>query len=454
MDLLDPKTSKVFKVNGDRVKPFVEGINEGELRGIILEKSRGFSTWIRFGDSSLRCFLEGVEVCCREERLGKVAKEEEKKRSFVEVAKAKTGRIGDVAWLQLGDEALRRSRKSATKRIRHFKDKTFHLERKLEDSRKGLIVVDDDTSKFVQLHATLGVSGGADGAEVGVGNDGNGKGKGNEKRVVEVTSVSSYDGVRLKGKGSWPRVLWVESDKVRNNELLRAQDSCQRVVVKFGPVVHEVLRMDLSLGILGAGGLGDSSQSNFPTVSQEAILSVVLLAKERGKFRAYESLLEEASRYSHFETCSFLSLEGQGSSSSFVEGKKRWWLLTETLWRSRGHPIKVIKALIKDQNVDLVCLQETKMQEMSERIVRSLGVGRCLDWEAVNLRGASGGVLVFPVESTMRSRLTYSMRRFSKIIEDLELRDLPLQGGSFAWNGGLFSNSSRWGMSEKRPDAF
>ena len=30
---------------------------------------------------------------------------------------------------------------------------------------------------------------------------------------------------------------------------------------------------------------------------------------------------------------------------------------------------KVIKALIKDQNVDLVCLQETKMQEMSERIV-------------------------------------------------------------------------------------
>lgn len=69
-----------------------------------------------------------------------------------------------------------------------------------------------------------------EGAEVGVGNDGNGngkgKGKGNGKRVVEVTSVSSYDGVRLKGKGSWPKVLWVESDKVRNNEFLRAQDSC------------------------------------------------------------------------------------------------------------------------------------------------------------------------------------------------------------------------------------
>ena len=56
---------------------------------------------------------------------------------------------------------------------------------------------------------------------------------------------------------------------------------------------------------------------------------------------------------------------------------------------------KVIKALIKDQKVDLVCLQETKMQEMSKRIVRRLGVGRCLDWGAVNSRGAFGGVLVF-----------------------------------------------------------
>ena len=29
------------------------------------------------------------------------------------------------------------------------------------------------------------------------------------------------------------------------------------------------------------------------------------------------------------------------------------------------------------------------------------------------------------------------MRRFSEIIEDLELRDFPLQGGSFTWRGGL-----------------
>ena len=37
---------------------------------------------------------------------------------------------------------------------------------------------------------------------------------------------------------------------------------------------------------------------------------------------------------------------------------------------------KLIKDVIKTQKVDLVCLQETKIQEMTSGIVRSLGVGR------------------------------------------------------------------------------
>lgn len=165
----------------------------GKLRGIIMERSKGFSNWIRFGDYGLRSLLGGVEACCREEKFGKViktwvegrrkfrlelraneagryilcsvrdleakrfslvfpegrgliggwvllaeklrslgiylpveykvgvgmvgAKEgrrdeetekgEENKRSFVEVAKAKAGRIGDAVWIQLGGRALR-----------------------------------------------------------------------------------------------------------------------------------------------------------------------------------------------------------------------------------------------------------------------------------------------------------------------------------------------------------
>ena len=188
-------------------------------------------------------------------------------------------------------------------------------------------------------------------------------------------------------------------------------------------------------------------------------------------------------------------------------------------WNVRGandcEKRKVIKVLIKGQKVDLVCLQETKMQEMSKMIVRSLDMGRCLDWKVLNSKGVSGGVLVFwdkrvlqlldtkvgtfsmscrfksyeddfcwnffgvygpmlkkkivdfwvelgavrglwggpwcmasgfnvvrfLVESSRRGRLTNSMRRFSEIIKDLELRDLPLHGGSFTWNGGLNNQS-------------
>ena len=56
---------------------------------------------------------------------------------------------------------------------------------------------------------------------------------------------------------------------------------------------------------------------------------------------------------------------------------------------------KVIKALIRSQRMDLVCLQETKIQDISWGIVHSLGVGRFLGWGAMSARGAAGGVVVF-----------------------------------------------------------
>ena len=38
--------------------------------------------------------------------------------------------------------------------------------------------------------------------------------------------------------------------------------------------------------------------------------------------------------------------------------------------------------------MDLFCLRETKMQLMSEGIVRSLGIGRFLGWEALDAMGS------------------------------------------------------------------
>ena len=55
---------------------------------------------------------------------------------------------------------------------------------------------------------------------------------------------------------------------------------------------------------------------------------------------------------------------------------------------------KIIKAFISNQRVDLLCIQETKIQSMSEGIVRSLGSGRFLDWKVMNTEGALGGILI------------------------------------------------------------
>ncbi|KAL6323907.1 hypothetical protein AAG906_005904 [Vitis piasezkii] len=172
---------------------------------------------------------------------------------------------------------------------------------------------------------------------------------------------------------------------------------------------------------------------------------------------------------------------------------------------------RIIKSVIKSQRVDVVCVQETKIKEMTMGLVRSLGVGRNIEWRAVNSRGAAGGILVFwdnrlvelvgweegvfsiscrfkncvdgvvwvftgvygpvcsgdreefweelgsvkglwsdpwcvggdfnlvrfPEERSRGGGLTASMRRFSKVLEELELRDYPLRGGPFTWRGGL-----------------
>ncbi|KAL6323207.1 hypothetical protein AAG906_029214 [Vitis piasezkii] len=118
-----------------------------------------------------------------------------------------------------------------------------------------------------------------------------------------------------------------------------------------------------------------------------------------------------------------------------------------------------------------MCIQETKIQVMSEGIVRSLGSGRFLDWRALNAEGAAGGILIcwdkrvleivgweegqFSLScrfKTIENGATWvftgvygpftkvereAMRRFAESVDDLELVDLPLQGGEFTWSGGL-----------------
>ena len=67
-------------------------------------------------------------------------------------------------------------------------------------------------------------------------------------------------------------------------------------------------------------------------------------------------------------------------------------------WNVRGihYPDKrmVIKSMVRKHKPNLVCFQETKMKEMSDRIVRSLGIGKNLGWVSLDARGSTCGVLV------------------------------------------------------------
>ena len=189
-------------------------------------------------------------------------------------------------------------------------------------------------------------------------------------------------------------------------------------------------------------------------------------------------------------------------------------------WNVRGvndsSKMKLYKSVVRKQKVDLFCIQETKMQVMSKRVVRSLDPGRFLEWRALNAMGSAGGVLIcwdkrsleildweegqfsiscrfrnvgdgvvwvftgvygpfsreereclweengairglweerwclgddfntiiYQSERSRNGRITSAMRRFAQIINDLGLVDIPLQGGSFTWSGGL--NNQSW----------
>ena len=67
-------------------------------------------------------------------------------------------------------------------------------------------------------------------------------------------------------------------------------------------------------------------------------------------------------------------------------------------WNVRGandvNKRRIVKSVVRKQKVDLVCIQETKIQSMTDGVVKSLGVGRFLDWRTLEAVGAVGGVLI------------------------------------------------------------
>ena len=83
-----------FVVESKSFEILVEELG-GKLKGCIWERSKGFSSWIRFGEASLRCILDGVEACCREviNRAWAFGWEEENRKYRLERRSNEAGRF-------------------------------------------------------------------------------------------------------------------------------------------------------------------------------------------------------------------------------------------------------------------------------------------------------------------------------------------------------------------------
>ena len=68
-------------------------------------------------------------------------------------------------------------------------------------------------------------------------------------------------------------------------------------------------------------------------------------------------------------------------------------------WNVRGlndfEKRKLIKEVVRNQKPDLVCLLETNVKEMSLKMVKSVGVGRFLNWASMDAKGVAGGLILF-----------------------------------------------------------
>ncbi|RVX21641.1 putative manganese-transporting ATPase PDR2 [Vitis vinifera] len=145
--------------------------------------------------------------------------------------------------------------------------------------------------------------------------------------------------------------------------------------------------------------------------------------------------------------------------------------------------LKRMSVVVRVQEEFLAFVKETKMKEMSDRFVRSLGVGRNLGWVSLDARALWEGnceegfvwvfsglygplkgrdrrelweelvavkglwnepwcivedfnVVRFPGETSNGRQMSTTMREFSSFIDEFKLVDPPLGGGAYTWSGG------------------
>ncbi|RVW53725.1 hypothetical protein CK203_068963 [Vitis vinifera] len=184
------------------------------------------------------------------------------------------------------------------------------------------------------------------------------------------------------------------------------------------------------------------------------------------------ALVEEA------KSGEFCDLSGPGKKCDEDENPLQMIMGSESPLRKNGECwdlVEVSKSSTddvgKDVSSDQIVPRETKIETLSEGVVRSLGSGRWSNWTALDALGTAGGILdrdclweelgairglweepwciggdfnviLSQRERSRQGRLSGAMRNFAQTVDDLELIDLPMQGGIATWSGGR--NNQSW----------
>ncbi|KAL6318438.1 hypothetical protein AAG906_041204 [Vitis piasezkii] len=370
--------SKSFEISVD--------VFREKLKGIIVERSRGFTSWIRFGSLSLCCLLEGVEACCRGELAKRFVKTKkyclvfsgkgilggwallaEKLRSLGVLTQKR--RLGEVVWLQLGEkdvlsgreflscwlqtcplwavrEDLTRTLKKG-KRFYTWKGETqkwgvFKIVSELRKLGKigevcgGFVAVDEDTAAFKELQWA---------------------------RILV-----KYEGLE------WPSSLQV----VVSSSCLAIQ-----LWLEVQPRVSEVAwcsEVVVTCEVGEACCRKDREAATFDFVSARRgfLKGPTLVGRSSGKAlkgaKARRALMEEASRYTNYHPCSLFSL-GKRDFSSSTPSRDGAIVTTD------GDPNRECRRRIQMKDFDIAENDEREKRSKREGLIRKI-----LEWEAMDSR--------------------------------------------------------------------
>ncbi|RVX21823.1 hypothetical protein CK203_001667 [Vitis vinifera] len=439
----------------------------GKLKECTWERCRGTTSWIRFGEVSLSRLLDSVEACCRDNGNRRWVLDWEKGggnigwsvvsglkkfngsswgerfvvKDICENGKTETKRIGDSVWLELEERELL-GRKDQLDRCSvgwwgadsvHVPDlnllKGFWLEGK-EDSRRMFCILQDGirrwgvSDKALALRRLSGwgysflheVTMGEDFSEVGR--------QGASQFVGDSGRIRLFFCLVMVGNPSLfcPGGVGPSKGGLGFDGPVKASTL---PIVDFKAKAQDESQIEVDGG----------RRSTSSIFEGDPLLAVAPLSPSevaRAEF-INEALMERPPGTTLFLAGGLVAVEDESSLDPLSI------VLVDEVSGSRkandSNKMKVIKALIRDQKVNLVCLQETKIQEISIGVVCSLGVGRNCEngfvWESTGVYG--------PISKKYRESfwkelgLSVDCGMTPGALEGI----LMCQEGPFTWNGGL-----------------